>query len=85
MSAYEVKDAVIERIEKELYDDITSALKSLNKAINLNPMLVKNSPLEDIYGANHLMYLAYNISKAKNILTTISYTIKELPSKDIRK
>ncbi len=72
-------------VEKELYDDITSALKSLNKAITLNPMLVKNSPLEDIYGANHLMYLAYNISKAKNILTTISYTIKELPSKDIRK
>ena len=64
-------------VEKDLYEDVTTALQSLNKAINLKPFIVKNSSLEDIYGANHLMYLAFYISKTQNILTTISATIKD--------
>lgn len=64
-------------VEKELYDEITSSLKNLNYAINLNPTIIKNSSLEDVYSANHLIYLAYYISLAQNNIKNIQNTIKQ--------
>lgn len=59
------------------YENITTALMFLNKAISLQPTIIKNASLEDIYGANHLLYLAYYISQAQNYIKTIYYTIKD--------
>ena len=69
-------------VEQDLYDDITTALNLLEKAIKLNPILIQNSPLEDVYGANHLIYLAYYISKTQNIINHISRSIEQTPTKD---
>lgn len=70
-------------VEKELYEQTTSLFKNLNSAIKLNPMIIKNSHLEDSYSSNHLIYLAFYISEAKNILLNLIHTLKETTPKDV--
>lgn len=60
-------------VQTEQYEEITSALKSLEDAIKLKPITIKNSAMEDVYAANHLIYLAYYLSQASNHITKIQY------------
>lgn len=69
-------------VQTEQYEEITSALKSLEKAVALNPIAVKNASMEDVYAANHLIYLAYHLSQASNHITRIHYnTLLDLKEK----
>ena len=70
-------------VENELYDEITVALKTIQKAIELNPTFVKNASLNKAFSANHLIYLAYHISKAQNHIKNISTSIKSNTQKEI--
>lgn len=62
------------------YENITTALMLLGKTVNLNPTIIKNSSLESMYGANHLMYLTYFMSQAQNYIQKIYYGIKQTES-----
>ena len=70
-------------VENELYDELTTTLKTMQKAIELNPMIVKNAPLDNVYSANHLIYLGYYISNAQNHIKNISTTIKNKAPKEL--
>ena len=63
------------------YENFTTTLMFLNKAVNLNPAIVKNSTLENTYGANHLIYLAYFMSQAQNYIQKIYYNIQQTEGK----
>lgn len=65
------------------YNDLTSALKQLKNAINLSPVIIKNSSPENVYSANHLLYLSNYIAKAQNKLYQISKIIEQNKTKDI--
>ena len=69
-------------VEKELYEKLTTLLKNLSSATTLSPMVIKNSPLEDVYSSNHLIYLSYFIAEAKNILSHIIFSLKQSPIKE---
>lgn len=60
-------------VQTEQYERVTSALKFLKDAVELNPLSVKNAALEDTYAANHLLYLAYYLSQASNKIMQIRY------------
>ena len=78
------KDYQDQIVEAELYDDITTILKNLETAINFNPISIKNASPEDVYLANHLIYLAYFLSQAQNKLKSVSYNI-ELKTRELIK
>ena len=78
------KDYQDQIVEAELYDDITTILKNLETALNFNPISIKNSSPEDVYSANHLIYLAYFLSQAQNKLKDVSYNF-ELKTREIIK
>ena len=60
-----VKDYQDQIVFAEQYENMTSALYFLENAIKLKPISVKNSAPNDSYGANHLYYLAYYLSRAQ--------------------
>ncbi len=64
-------------VNSNQYENLTTALMFLSKAVKLNPTIIKNSSLENTYAANHLMYLAYYISQAQNNLQKIYYNINK--------
>ncbi len=64
-------------VETEAYETYTTALMLLKNAINLNPIIVKNAPLESAYSANHLIYLSNYISRTQNKLYEIINHIKK--------
>ena len=69
-------------VENELYDKITTTLKVIQKAIELNPTIIKNAPLDNTYSANHLIYLAYYMANAQNHINNIVTTIKNKAPKE---
>lgn len=70
-------------VENELYDETTTTLKIIQKAIELNPTIIKNAPLDNTYSANHLIYLAYYIANAQNHINHIYTTIKNKAPKEL--
>lgn len=62
-------------IKTNEYEDITSALKFLKKAVTLSPIAIKNASPEDIYTANHLLYLAFYLSQAQNQINKVKFNI----------
>ena len=64
-------------VDSNQYEKFTTTLMFLNKAVNLNPTIIKNSSIEDIYGANHLIYLAYFLSQAQVHIQEIYQNIKQ--------
>ncbi len=60
-------------VRTEQYEEITSALKSLESAVMLDPIAVKNAATEDAYAANHLIYLAFYLSQASKHITEMQY------------
>lgn len=69
------KDYQDQIVDAELYDDITTILKNLEIAINFNPISIKNASPDDIYQANHLIYLTYYLLSAQNKLKDVSFNI----------
>lgn len=67
-------------VQQNQYENITSALKLLEEALVLNPISVKNAPLQDLYAANHLLYLAYFLSAAQNRLKSVAAGIQSSPA-----
>jgi len=59
----------------EQYENMTSALKALSEASELRPLIIKNTSPNSTYEANHLLYLAYYLSKAQNYLQEIYFNI----------
>jgi hypothetical protein len=70
-------------VATETYDDLTNALKQLKNAINLSPIIIKNSSPESVYSANHLLYLSNYIAKAQNKLHQIHKIIEHKKTKEI--
>jgi hypothetical protein len=70
-----IKDYQNQIVSTEQYENITSALYFLENAIKLKPVTVKNSAPNDIYGANHLYYLAYYLSRAQYYTQEMYYAI----------
>ncbi|MBO5038561.1 MAG: DUF2333 family protein [Alphaproteobacteria bacterium] len=70
------KDYKEEIIQAEQYENITAALNQLELAENLAPLAVKNASPNDVFEANHLLYLAYYLSEAQSRLQTVYYKIK---------
>ena len=68
-----VKDCRNQILKTEQYENITTALKYLADALDLNPLLIKNASANNSYEANHLLYLAYYLSRAQNHLSEIYY------------
>ena len=68
-------------VDSNQYENFTTTLMFLSKAVNLNPTIVKNSTLENTYGANHLIYLAYFMSQAQNYIQKIYYNIQQTEGK----
>ena len=60
-------------VQTEQYEEITSALKFLKNAVELDPISVKNGAVEDAYTANHLLYMAYYLSQASSKVMQIRY------------
>ncbi|MCM1322773.1 MAG: DUF2333 family protein [Acetobacter sp.] len=63
-------------VEKNQYENITSALKYLKDAVQLSPLTIQNGALADSYTANHLLYIAYYLAQAQNQINQISCAIK---------
>lgn len=63
-------------VASDQYEHLMSALKYLKDAEELSPVSIQNGAPEDMYTANHLLYLAYYLSEAKNQINQILYTIK---------
>jgi len=61
-------------LKTEQYENITAALKFLSDAEELSPLVVKNASVNSSYEANHLLYLAYYLSRAENYLSKVYYT-----------
>lgn len=76
------KDYQSEIVATEQYENITTALKFLSDAVKLNPFRVKSTALNDSFGANHLIYLAYYLLQADIYLKDMYYTL-ELNQKEI--
>ncbi len=64
-------------VETNAYETYTTALMLLKNAINLEPLIVKNAPLDSTYSANHLIYLSNYISRTQNKLHEIINLIKK--------
>jgi len=67
------KDFQSQILAAEQYEEITSVLKFLTQAAELSPMGIKNAAPNDIYQANHLLYLAYYLTQAQSRLQKIYY------------
>ncbi|MBO5441530.1 MAG: DUF2333 family protein [Alphaproteobacteria bacterium] len=70
------KDYKEEVIKAEQYENITAALSFLELAEMLDPLAVKNASPNDVFEANHLLYLAYYLSEAQSRLKTVYYKTK---------
>lgn len=70
-----IKDYQKQIVAAEQYENITTALYFLTNAANLRPVSVKNSAPNDMYGANHLYYLAYYLSRAQYYIQEMYYSI----------
>lgn len=68
------KDYQKQILESEQYENLTTALKFLSDANALTPISVKNAAPNDIYAANHLLYLAFYLSQTQLYLQKIYYT-----------
>ncbi len=64
-------------VETNAYEPYTTTLMLLKNAINLNPIIIKNAPLDSTYSANHLIYLSNYIARAQNKIYEISNQIKK--------
>jgi hypothetical protein len=60
-------------LKTEQYENITTALKFLTDAEELNPLTIKNASTNNSYEANHLLYLAYYLAQAQNYLIEVYY------------
>lgn len=67
------KDYQKQILESEQYENLTTALKFLADANALKPVSVKNAAPNDIYEANHLLYLAFYLSQTQLYLQKIYY------------
>lgn len=65
-------------VSQNRYSDMTTAMKYLSSAIELNPLSVKNASPNDLFSANHLLYLAYYLSQTRNYLQEIYYSLNPL-------
>lgn len=61
-------------LKTEQYENMTTALKFLADAEELNPLTIKNASANNSYEANHLLYLAYYLSRAQYYLSEVYYT-----------
>ena len=64
-------------ISSEQYENITTALNYLQEAEKLSPLIIKNGSTSDLFTSNHLLYLAYYISRAENYIQTITTNLKQ--------
>lgn len=64
-------------VESGQYENLTAALKYLQDAEDLAPISVKNAIPKDIYEANHLLYLAFYLSRAQNRIIALSSNLVE--------
>ena len=71
-----IKDYKGEIIMAEQYENITAALNHLEMAEALDPVSVKNASPNDLFAANHLLYLAHYLSEAQSRLQTVYYKTK---------
>ena len=60
-------------LKTEQYENITTALKFLSDAEELKPLIAKNGSPNNTYQANHLLYLAYYLSRAQNYISKVYY------------
>lgn len=63
-------------VKNEQYENLTGALKYLKEAETLSPFSIQNGAPKDSYTANHLLYLAYYLSQAQNLINAIRCTLK---------
>ena len=70
-----VKDYKKQILKAEQYQNITAALRLLNDAAKINPLIIKNASFSASYSANHLAYLAFYLSQTQNKLQKISHRI----------
>lgn len=69
------KDYQHQILAAEQYEEITSVLKFLTQASELSPIGIKNASPNDLYEANHLIYLAYYLTQAQNRSQKIYYEV----------
>lgn len=81
------KDYQYQILATEQYEEITSVLKFLSQASELSPIGIKNASPNDLYEANHLIYLAYYLTQAQSRLQKIYYEaqLKLTKNKDMEK
>lgn len=70
-----VKDYKEQILQANQYENLTTALKFLAEAVKMQPVIVKNASFTDSYSANHLAYLAYYLTQAKNNIQEINQQI----------
>ena len=69
------KDYKSEILKTEQYENMTTILKLLAQAIDINPIFIKNADIQKTFAANHLLYQTYYLSQVQNKLSEIYYTI----------
>lgn len=62
--AYDYKDILV---QYDAYVAWTKSLKALENAVNLDALYIRNAELNGLISANHLLYLAYYMEKAKSL------------------
>ena len=72
-----IKDYQDQIVKDELYVDMTTILKNLKSVVEFTPITIKNSSIDDVYSANHLIYVAYFLSSAQNKLKDVIYTLEQ--------
>ena len=72
-----IKDYQDQIVNAELYDDMTTILKHIKSVVEFSPITIKNSSIDDIYSANHLIYVAYFLSSAQNKLKDVIYALEQ--------
>ncbi len=63
-------------LEKKQYENWTHAIRTIEDAVALNPLIVRNGKLDSYLAANHLITLGYYMLYSSNILEQICTEIK---------
>ncbi len=64
-------------VQNNVYNEWTYLLSSLQKAAEFKPLLVRNSKVDSIFGANHLLAQSYYLERALVAATEIQKKIQE--------
>lgn len=71
------EDYSAEFVKAELYGELTSLLKTLEDALRLDPVIIRNGEIDSLTAPNHLITLNFYTVKAQNQLNKIIAALKK--------